>query len=83
MIQTARLWLWLWGYEMLGLRAGTDNHVCKIIMDGRARMRCTSIDFGCSQVVLKVDNRIFKINSIIESIGVTMIITYFKLKLWK
>ena len=61
-----------------------DKQVCKIFVDGRARMRCASmIDLGCSQVVLKVNNSILKRNSIIESIDASMIITYFNLKLRK
>jgi hypothetical protein len=60
-----------------------DKQVCKIFVDGRARTRCASIDLGCSQVVLKVNNSILKRNSIIESIDASMIITYFNLKLRK
>ena len=51
-----------------------DKHVCRISVNGRTRMRCASmIDLGYSQVILKVNNSIFKINGIIESIDVTMI----------
>ena len=40
-----------------------------------------SIGLGYSHVVLKVNNSIFNINRIIDSINATMIITYFNLKL--
>ena len=76
-----RSWLWLWGRDMFGLRAGTSKHVCKIFVDGHAYIQCAPIDLGCSQVVLKVNNSVFLINSIIKWIDITMIVTYFNLKL--
>ena len=50
-----------------GARIGTQV-VCKISVDGR------------SQVVLKVNNGVFKITSIVESISLTIIVTYSNLK---
>ena len=61
-----------------------DKHVCKISVDGRACMRCASmVDLGCSQVFLKINNSLLKINSIIEYIDASMIITYFNLNMRK
>ena len=68
---------------MSSLWVDTDTQVCNVVVDKCAHMRCATIDLSCSQVVLKINNNIFNINSIIKLIDVIMIITYFDPKFKK
>ena len=79
-----------YGYEekSFGLRAGTDivTDLCQhkiLLLCGRERAQCASIELGCSHVVLKLNNGLLKIKSIIESIDASMIITYLNPRLGK